>query len=149
MLQLLCIINFLAILFLFPTPSPCPFLLPPSDPTLPPHPFTLHPPIHTPSSTNPSLQLNCSQSTVAREVIRLTVMQLDKARRQKGKPGTALTEKDLSDFYMTAVCGDQETILEEDSCVSEVHQRWPNCHLFLHRHSEDSFVTEHGPCTSV
>lgn len=110
------------------------------------------PPLTLPSTPRPPrlpVQLNCNQSTIARDVIRLTVLQIDKTRRQKGKPGPALTEKDLSDFYMIAVCGDQESVLEEGLSVAEMHQRWPNCRLFLHRHSEDSFVTEHGPCTSV
>ena len=95
------------------------------------------------------VQLNCNQSTTGQDVIRLTALQIDKARRQKGKPGPALTEKNLSDFYMTVVCGDQESVVEEKLCVDDMHQRWPNCRFFLHRHSEDSFVTEHGPCTSV
>lgn len=118
-------------------------ILTPSPP--PPIPLPSHH-AHSPTLTP---QLNCTQSTVVREVIRLTVLQLDKARRQKGKPGPALAEKDLSDFYMIVLCGDQENVLEEDVCVTEVQQKWPNCGLFLHRHSEDSFVTEHGPCTSV
>lgn len=114
------------------------------------HPGSHSPPLpSTPPPPHLPVQLNCNQSTIARDVIRLTVLQIDKTRRQKGKPGPALTEKDLSDFYMIAVCGDQESVLEEGLSVTEMHQRWPNCRLFLHRYSEDSFVTEHGPCTSV
>lgn len=114
------------------------------------HPGSHSPPLlSTPRPPRLPVQLNCNHSTIARDVIRLTVLQIDKTRRQKGKPGPALTEKDLSDFYMIAVCGDQESVLEEGLSVAEMHQRWPNCRLFLHRHSEDSFVTEHGPCTSV
>ena len=115
---------------------------------------TLLLPTPSPSSTPGApplllVQLNCNQSTTGQDVIRLTALQIDKARRQKGKPGPALTEKNLSDFYMTVVCGDQESVVEEKLCVDDMHQRWPNCRFFLHRHSEDSFVTEHGPCTSV
>jgi hypothetical protein len=91
-----------------------------------------------------SVKLFITEFTTTREVIRLVVQQLEKARIDKGVPGTRLTQGDVDDFFLVARQNGKETALDYDYTPLQL-QMHPNhkWHLLVRRVSDDRRTSEH------
>ncbi len=88
-----------------------------------------------------SVKLFISQVTSTTEVVRLVVHQLEKARLDRGVPGSRLTEEDLSDFYLVGMTNTNEWIL--DTRAHPLSLQASVCRLEVRRRSEQFRLDEH------
>ena len=91
-----------------------------------------------------SVKLYITIMTTTSDVIRLVVHQLEKTRVERGIPGSMIMEDDLNDFYLVAISGNQEWILNEDYNPLQLQQQSQaqKCHLYVRRKSEQLRLTE-------
>ena len=94
-----------------------------------------------------SLQLYITFKTTSSEVIRLVVQELEKTRRDKGIPGEALTENDMLDFFLVAVNGTQERLLDSHFYPLQLQIQSSKWRLFVKRRSDEQKQDEQA--TSV
>ena len=85
-----------------------------------------------------SVKLYITIMTTTCDVIRLVVHQLEKTRVERGIQGRVIMEDDLNDFYLVAVSGNQEWILNEDYNPLQLQQQSQThkCQLYVRRRSE-------------
>lgn len=93
------------------------------------------------------VQLFITLKTTTGEVIRLVVQQLEKTRLDKRIPGPRLTEADLTDFFLVAVSGSKEQVLDSQFYPLELQIQSSKWRLFLKRKSEEQRLDEQA--TSV
>ena len=93
------------------------------------------------------LQLYITFKTTSSEVLRLVVQELEKTRRDKGLPGRSLTENDMSDFFLVAVNGTQERLLDSHFYPLQLQIQSSKWRLFVKRRSEEQKQDEQA--TSV
>lgn len=84
-----------------------------------------------------SVKLYITIMTTTSEVIRLVVHQLEKARIDRGIAGARLMEDDLSDFYLVAVSGNKEWVLDSEFNPLQLQSQMLKCRLYVRRRSED------------
>ena len=91
-----------------------------------------------------SVKLYITIMTTTSDVIRLVVHQLEKTRVERGIPGRMIMEDDLTDFYLVAISGNQERVLNEDYNPLQLQQQSQaqKCHLYVRRKSEQLRFTE-------
>ena len=63
---------------------------------------------------------------------------------ERGIPGRMIMEDDLNDFYLVAITGNQELVLNEDYNPLQLQQQSQNskCHLYVRRRSEQLRFTD-------
>ena len=85
-----------------------------------------------------SVKLYITVMTTTSDVIRLVVHQLEKTRVERGIQGRMIMEDDLNDFYLVAVNGNEEWVLNDDYNPLQLQQQSQisKCQLYVRRRSE-------------